>query len=142
MEVRRFEPFDFLQIRLQPMQANLDHGGQTLENGCYLATSEEAYTATHNGEVVACIGLVQFWPGRRLVWAYLSADAGRCLIRLTWQIRRWLRYHGQGRIECAIDPEFPQSIAWAERLGFVRETPEPMREWIPGKGFYLYARVA
>lgn len=139
MEVRAFEPFDFLRLQLQPMQANLSFGGQTIENGRALAQSTQAFTAVVNGDPIACIGLIELWPGRRMVWAYLAAGAGPHLVRLTWQVRRWLRYHGSGRIEAAVDPEFAASIGWAKCLGFVREGL--MREWIPGKDFYLYARI-
>jgi len=111
---------------------------QTWENAEGLAQSD-AHTALADGQVIACVGLIQHWPGRRFVWAYLAHDAGRHMLRLTWQVRRWLRYHGAGRIEAAIDPEFHASVRWARRLGFQREGT--MRQYVPGKDYDLYARI-
>lgn len=138
VEVRAYVPEDFLALRLQPMQSQ-PIAGQTEANADDLAASTESYTATVDGEVIACIGLIQFWPGRRLVWAYLAYNAGPHMLRLTRLILRWMRYHGQGRIEAAIDPEFPASIRWAHRLGFQREGT--MRQYVPGKDYDLYARI-
>jgi RimJ/RimL family protein N-acetyltransferase len=141
MEIRQFEPDDFLNLKLQPMQACLSFGGQTVENAQALRQSQESFTATVDGEIVACIGLIEFWPGRRMVWAYLSAGAGPHLLALTRRIRSWMRFFGKGRIEAAIDPQFEASVRWALLLGFQNETPFGMEEWIPGKTFHLYARV-
>lgn len=139
MEVRPYVPDDFLAIRLQPAQVHAWGHLQNLQTACSLATSQECFTALVDGEVIACVGLITFWEGRRHVWAYLSRDAGPHLVALTWQVRRWLRYHGQGRIEAAIDPEFHASVRWARRLGFSREGR--MAQYVPGKDYDLYARI-
>ncbi len=130
-----------MALELQPMQACLSFGGQTMENAVKLGGSDTCFTVVAQEQVIACLGLVQLWPGRRMAWAYLSAHAGPYLVPLTWKIRRWLKYHGRGRIETAIDPEFRASERWAIRLGFKNETPKHMEQWIPGKDFDLYARV-
>lgn len=139
MEVRSFRPSDFLEIQLQPMQAQITFTGQTLEHAQGLAQSDEAFTAIAGAEVIACIGVIRYWEGRRFIWAYLAASAGQHLRPLTREIRRWLTYHGQGRVETAIDPQFANSVQWAALLGFQCEGT--MREWIPGKDFDLYARI-
>lgn len=136
VEVRAYVPDDFLIIVPQPMQ---NDGQQSIEVAHNLLASTESFTATVDGEVMACIGLIQFWPGRRLVWAYLAHNAGPHMLRLTRLVQRWLKYHGQGRIEAAIDPEFPASIRWAHRLGFQREGR--MLQYVPGKDYDLYARI-
>lgn len=147
MEVRLYEPADLMALRLQPMQACLGLGGQTEENAKGLNASQDAYTVTVDGDVVACLGLVEFWPGRRQVWAYLSAMPVRQLLQLTRLAERWLRYHGDGRIEASIDPTFRStrsgrpnpSERWAQRLGFKYEGR--MAQYIPGNDFLLYARI-
>ncbi len=136
MEVRKYQPDDFLLLRPQAMQVAL-MPWQTMEIANDLAQSTDTHTATVNGEVIACIGLIQHWPGRRYVWAYLAHNAP--MIPLTWKVRRWLKYHGQGRIEAAIDPQFDASVRWARRLGFKREGR--MEQYVPGKDYDLYARV-
>lgn len=137
MEVRPYVPADFLAIDLDGAELL----GRTQANAEGLAASTEAYTATVDGRVVAVIGLVQLWPGRRYVWAYLSRDSGPHMLALTRRVRRWLRYHGSGRLEAAVDPEFAAANRWARLLGFRCETPEGMREYVPGKDFLLYARI-
>jgi len=136
MEVRKYEANDFLILRPQPMQEGL-MPWQTMEIANDLAQSNETYSVTVDGEVVACVGLIQHWPGRRFVWAYLAWNAP--MVPLTWKVRRWLRFHGEGRIEAAIDPQFKASIRWARRLGFKREGR--MKQYVPGKDYDLYARV-
>jgi hypothetical protein len=139
MEIRPYVPDDFLAIDLQPMQKILSFGGQTEDCARGLHQSQEAYTVTIDGEVMACIGLVEFWPGRRMAWAYLSGRIGRQMVELTWKIRRWLRYHGEGRIEAYIDPKHAAAERWAMLLGFQREGA--LSEWIPGKDYDMYARI-
>lgn len=139
MEVRPFRPSDFLEIQLQPMQARVTFTGQTLEHAQGLAQSDESFTAVAGSEVIACIGVIRYWEGRRFIWGYLAESAGRCLRPLTREVKRWLTERGQGRIETAIDPQFANSVQWARLLGFEREGT--MREWIPGKDFDLYARI-
>ena len=139
MEIRPYVPDDFLAIVLQPMQKCLSFGGQTAENAMGLHASQEAWTVTLDGEVMACIGLVEFWPGRRAAWAYLSEHAGRCLFPLSKAIRRWLRYHGEGRIEAYIDPTHPNAEQWARLLGFWWTGPLP--EWVPGKDYDMYVHI-
>lgn len=142
MEVRKYEPADFIAIRLQPEQVAAWKHLQNYETATALATAQECFTATVDGEIIACVGLIKFWEGRRYVWAYLAQNAGPHLVALTWRIRRWLRYHGKGRIEAAIDPEFKSAVKWALLLGFKNETPEKhMKEYVPGRDYDLYARV-
>jgi hypothetical protein len=70
----------------------------------------------------------------------LAENAKKYRLSLHRAIKRYLRYHGGGRIETAIDPNFPESIDWAERLGFQREGL--MAHWTPdGSDWLLYARV-
>lgn len=139
MEVREFHPYDLPALNLQFMQAVFTPT-MTVEHGMALKEGGESFTATIDGNPIACIGLIEHWPKRRYVWAYLAECAkahNRALLRA---IRIWLRYHGTGRIETAIDPRFEASIRWAQHLGFEREGI--LRHWTPqGDDWLLFSRV-
>lgn len=138
MEVREFHPYDLDGLRLSLFKPCL--GGQTLtEHAMGLKSSGECFTATVNGDPIACIGLINWWEGRRYVWAYLHADVAQYTVALTRAIHRWLKYHGAGRIETAIDPLDEKAIRWAERFGFEREGM--MRRYLENQDMWLYARI-
>jgi RimJ/RimL family protein N-acetyltransferase len=140
MEVREFHPYDLQTLKLQPMQSCLQESASSVQHGMALKEAGDCFTATVDGEPIACIGLVNHWEGRRYVWAFLSDDAGKALVPLTRAIQRWLKYHGKGRIETAVDCRFDAAVRWAELLGFQREGR--MRHWAPtGDDFWLYARI-
>jgi RimJ/RimL family protein N-acetyltransferase len=139
MEVREFHPYDLEALRVPVFTPRL--GGATLtQHAMALKESGECFTATVNGQAIASIGLIQWWPGRRYVWAYLSDDFCAHALSLTRAIHRWLKYHGDGRIETAIDPRDPRAIRWAERFGFKCEGL--MVKYLEnGQDMYLYSRV-
>ena len=139
MEVRKFRPQDLCAIHLQPNQKIAPEGIEPLDFGSQLSVFSETFTATHDGEVIACVGLIPFSGHCRRVWAYLSADSGRVMLLLHRNILRWLRYHGAGRIEATIACDFLAAIRWAEMLGFEREGP--MKQFERGRDYFLYARV-
>ncbi len=139
MEVREFHPYDLDSLNVPLFTPRL--GGATLtQHAMALKEGGDSFTATVNGDPIAAIGLIHFWPGRKYVWAYLSPDFCKYTLGLTRRIHQWLRYHGQGRIETAIDPRDEKAIRWAERFGFEREGM--MRRYLEtGEDMYLYARV-
>jgi RimJ/RimL family protein N-acetyltransferase len=140
MEVREFHPYDLEDLQFQPMQADYKEETISTQQGMALKEAGDSFTATVNGIPIGCIGLVNHWKGRRYVWAYLSDEAGKHMVSLTRAIKRWLKYHGEGRIETAVDCRFEEAIRWVEMLGFEREGK--MRHWSPtGDDFWLYARI-
>lgn len=138
MQVRPFRPVDLAQLKLQQQQSYL--GGLSLQYAEALAKGGDCYTIEEGDELIACIGLIHFWPRRRYAWAFLSKDAGFHMIAMHKKIKRWLSLRGSGRIETAVDCNFPAAIRWAEMLGFEREGL--MREWTDdGRDCLLYARL-
>ena len=126
-------------IQLQPHQT-IAAAGIELEDFSYaLSRFDEAFTATHDGAVVACVGLIPLSNNCRRVWAYLARDIGNGILLLHRNILRWLRYHGAGRIEATIACDFPAAIRWAEMLGFEREGT--MKQFERDHDYFLYARV-
>jgi len=139
VEVREFHPYDLETLRLPLFVPRLG-GGTLVEHAMGLKSGGDCYTATVNGDPIACIGLIKWWEGRQYVWAYLSDDFCKHTIALTRAIHRWLKYHGHGRLETAIDPRHEKAIRWAERFGFKYEGT--MAQYLEsGEDMFLYARV-
>ncbi len=106
------------------------------------ASPGTARTLLLDGQPIASAGVVEVWPGRGYAWALLSAEAGRYMVRITRAVREFLDGSGYRRVEMAVDADFAAGRRWAEMLGFVCETPQPMRAYAPnGRDCYLYARV-
>jgi RimJ/RimL family protein N-acetyltransferase len=139
MEVREFHPYDLQSLNVPLFTMRLG-GPSATEHAIALKEAGDCFTATVNGDPIASIGLIHFWPGRKYVWAYLAPDFCRNALSLTRAIHRWLKYHGDGRIETAIDPLDAKAIRWAERFGFKCEGL--MVKYLEtGQDMYLYARV-
>lgn len=82
----------------------------------------KAFSAWAGLELIAAAGVIQFWPGRAQVWSLMSwrlPEYGGIIHR---HVVRFLRQYSVRRLECIIDPRFPVSAAWAERLGFEFES--------------------
>jgi len=139
MEVRTCTTFDLMNLELQPTQAHM-RDTMTPQYCRDLLAGGDSFCATVDGYPIACIGLIHHWATRKYVWAFLSPSAGRYMLALTRAVAQWLKYHGAGRIETAVDCRNAKDIRWAEHLGFVREGT--MRKWTPdGCDVYLYARI-
>ncbi len=141
--VEPFEPEHLLGLTVQDHQISATEMVQDGEAE-WLAKAGQAFTVRRpDGSMVAAIGVVNMWHGRGMAWALLGADIRDVMLPLTRAVDAWLRHRSQfARVEAFIDPSFPAGIRWAELLGFVRETPEPMRKFYPnGNSAYLYARV-
>lgn len=140
MEIRSFRPDDLRALTLQPAQALSTEDMLRPEYPIELQKAGPCFTVTRVGEVVACIGVVWKYPTHGHAWAMLSVEAGCCMLGITRGVRRWLRFHNTGRIETAVDCDFPAAIRWVEMLGFEREGK--MRAWSPDRrDCYLYAQV-
>lgn len=140
MEIRGFRPDDLQVIALQPAQAVAVEEMARPEYAVELQRHGPCFTVTRTGEVIACIGVVWKYPTHGHAWALLSAEAGSCMLGITRAVRRWLRFHNAGRIETAVDCDFPAAIRWVEMLGFEREGR--MRAFTPDRrDCYLYAQV-
>lgn len=78
----------------------------------------QAYSAWAGPDLIACAGVVTFWPGRAQVWAMMSWRVPQYALAVHRHVKRYIERHPVTRLECIIDPRFPVSGTWAERLGF------------------------
>lgn len=130
-------PFERAHLqRFSPQQAQQAEAsiGEDMDVG-------DAWTALLHGEVLGCGGLIELWQGRAYAWALLAESAAPHLLRLTRGIRFRLAASSFARIEMVVDASFAPGARWAEMLGFERETPRPLRSYLPGgRDAWLYAR--
>lgn len=137
MIVVPFEPSHALAMDVQPAQRMSEFSPEALA-----APAGDAWTGMVDGRPVACAGLVEVWAGRAYAWALLAAYAGPHMVSITRAIRCRLARSPYRRVEMAVDAGFSAGARWAELLGFERETPMPMRKYLPnGRDAWLYART-
>jgi RimJ/RimL family protein N-acetyltransferase len=61
-------------------------------------------------------------------------------VPITRAVSKYLKDSPWHRVEAYVEPAFDEAIRWAEMLGFVRETPEPMKNFLPDRSpQYMYA---
>lgn len=142
VEVVQFESEHLAELELQdaqyylrPVLANKDYADSLKHSG-------PAYTVLDGGKPVACIGVVEYHPGRAQAWALMGFDARKNLFAITRRVKQWLDSTKYARIETTVDGPFKQGHRWAKMLGFECETPAGMKRYAPnGLPAYLYGRI-
>jgi hypothetical protein len=88
-----------------------------------------AWTGIIDGEILACGGAFQLWPGVAEIWAVTTARVTRWPLAFHRAIRRRLRELeenlGLWRLQVAIPAEHRVSVNWIRRLGFKDEGEKP-----------------
>lgn len=143
MRVEPFKP-EHMAALLPRMNKDqtLDHGLWTPEFCARLAETCEAFSAlSESGDVLAVCGVMQLWPERYHLFAYMSLDSGPHMVALTRGVRRFLAAL-RGRMETQVSEGFEAGHRWVKLLGFKCETPDGMDGFFPGdrRGF-MYSRV-
>lgn len=99
-----------------------------------------AATAEVDGQILACAGVAFQGFGMGVLWAFVSADAGRYFVKLDRCVRRLLQITNLKRIEATTEVSFRQGCRWLELLGF--ENEGRMRAYGPnGEDHYRFARI-
>lgn len=134
MMIREMQAIDLHRLRLaRPMPADWrDQGAAMLRAG-------PCWTAVHEGQVLACAGLVLHWRGRAGAWCAIGAD----FPRRAWpwlhrevaaRLPMLMRELGLRRLEAEAIAGWPQGALWLRRLGFRHEGP--MRAFGPDGADY------
>lgn len=101
---------------------------------------QNSWTAVLDGEVLACGGTIQHWPGRHMAWTHLGPQTAPHMLWLTRAVKEKLQ-GVKGRIEMNVRCGFEQGHRWAGLLGFTVETPV-MVAWGPqGEDHSGYVRI-
>lgn len=94
----------------------------TLDNG-------DAATLLHDGQPLACFGILKVWHGYGEAWAILATDAihhKKCIFRALRASLRFAIHTGQyHRIQCSVIDSFAPGKRLAEHLGFTFEYAIP-----------------
>jgi hypothetical protein len=101
----------------------------------------QSYTAIDGGEVVACGGLGEVWPGRAMAWSLLSENIGRRILGVTRAARALIDTSPYQRVEIEVAVDFEQGHRWAKMLGFQLEAPVMRKVLLDGSDASLYAKV-
>lgn len=112
----------FKRWHMDWLEARSPTGIATNEATCAQLETQYSWTAVLDGEVIACGGTVEQWPGRHLAWTHLGPHTAKHMLWLTRAVRSKLKAV-QGRVEMAVRCGFEPGHRWAEMLGFSLETP-------------------
>ena len=139
MQVVPFEAEHFKEIKLQGAQQYLS-GWLTEEYGEALQ-DEPSYTALKDGVPVASAGVVSYWEGRAVAWAFISETGAADFVSVHRAVKGFLDVCYIKRVEMTVDCDFKQGHRWAKLLGFKMEC-ERMTAYLPnGEDCALYARI-
>jgi len=100
-----------------------------------------SYTATVEGRIVACGGIIEYWPGRAEAWAVLDATSRKDFLAIHNAARRVLNLDHFRRIEAVVDVGFEAGHRWLRALDFRMEAPRMLQYGVDGNDYSLYARV-
>ena len=100
-----------------------------------------AMTAIHDGEVLACAGVLGLHRNRGLAWTYISANAGKHFIQLHRLTKAYLDALQYNRVEMDVAYGFEQGHRWARLLGFEVECPLMRKYFADGGDATRYVRI-
>lgn len=135
-----FKPEHLIDIKLQPAQLGYEAMLGDPRYGQWLAGAGPGYSVFANDDLVACAGFWPQWENRAIVWALVTATAGRHFVGFHRAVRRALDLHKYRRIETAVRCGFVEGERWARMLGMEKEGT--MRAYAPdGDDYDLFARI-
>jgi len=141
-----FEPDHLAGLKLQAAQTYFQENVRDPAYRRHLKVAGLSWSGEVNGRVVGAAGVLPQASGRAIVWALFSRDIPfKGWLPITRFVKKVLAdAHGAGirRIEAIVDPAHGAGVRWAERLGFVCETPWGMAGFgADGKTYLLFAHV-
>lgn len=102
-----------------------------------------AITGFHNGEILACGGVMPLWKGVGEAWVVTSPLVEKCpffFMRTVWRrLLTFISIMELERVQTTVDAEHEVSLKWVERMGFKQEGL--MEKYIGGRDFFRYALI-
>lgn len=142
MRVEKLRAEHLQQLALQDAQQYFAADLQNPDYARALELAQHSYSFFSGDLLIGCTGVVEIWDNRATAWALVSKDAGRNLVGMHRGIAGFLSAAKWRRVEAYVDAGFEPGMRWMKMLGFVQETPEPMRSFRPDGGdCYMFARV-
>lgn len=94
-----------------------------------------------DGQVRACVGVVEYWPGRGAVWAIIDRRAVDCYLPLIRTLKRLLDAAPERRLESTVVASFDKGHKLNRILGFTLEAPLMKNYGELGTTYSLYSRT-
>lgn len=113
----------------------------TPEHAKALEAGTRSFSVLKDGEVIACGGIVEFWPTRGELWAVLSEVCGKHMTALSRAVARFIDECQHTRLEIVVDPNFYPALRWATMFGFTVENPKMRSYWPDGRDAMLLVLV-
>jgi len=128
MNIITFDPSHVLQFN--PHAGQIESVGMiSVDRASVLAESGPAFTGVDGYDVIGCGGIAEVWEGRYVLWALLSEDSGKHMVKITKMAQRLLMLF-TGRIEVVVRSDFALGHRWAAILGFRHHHHE--EKYFPG----------
>lgn len=86
-------------------------------------------------------GVIQVWPGRKVVWALMAADIKHRMTACTRITRQFLDAQFTGRLELDVERDHIEGHRFAKLLGFEKETDRLRSFYTGGLDGTMYVRV-
>lgn len=93
-------------------------GGMTAETAQAFIDQGEAWTASFAGRIIACLGIVETFPGKNgTVWAVLARDIGAAHLPLTRFAKARVAESPLVRVDAIARLDVTAECAWAKLCG-------------------------
>lgn len=143
IELRQYEPEDYMRIERRKFDAMTFLKFPDPMTIAKSLTKGPSLTASVNGDILFCGGIVPMWKGVGEAWVVTSPLVDQYPFSFAKTVWRKLLFFAKSlefdRVQTTVDIEHSVSIEWVERMGFVREGL--MRKYIIGRDFYRYALI-
>lgn len=106
-----------------------------------LETQPYSYSIQKNGRVLACAGVIEYWPGRAEAWAMMGNSSRKDFLAIHNAAKRFFEVCPIRRIEAIVELGFEEGHRWAKALGFELEAPCMSKYSVDGRDYAMYARV-
>jgi RimJ/RimL family protein N-acetyltransferase len=104
--------------------------------------NEWAITVMVDGEPIACAGPIVYWPGRALLWSFISRRVDQSnFLKIHRRAKAFIAELPFRRLEANVDVNFEAGHRWVNALGFELEAPRMKAFYIDGRDCSLYAKI-
>lgn len=137
-------PFRAVHLKVMEIQEQQAYLAGPIADGDWtpLESDNAATLLDEEMRPVACCGVMPRWEGVGYLWTFLSRHlAGPNFVAFHRLARDFLARLDFDRIEAGVEDGFEAGERWAAMMGFSKETRVPMRKFMYGRDFHLWAKV-
>lgn len=104
------------------------------ETECYTLINSEK-------EIVACAGVIEYWPGRVEAWMFFHPKCKKDFLGIYKIIKKFLKTRRFRRVEATVNKDFVNGHRWVKAFGFKLEAETLKKYGLFGEDSSLYALV-